>query len=143
MNLLLTRTNRTKQSTIGTLRIDGVTECYILEDVDRGLSADMPLQELLNKKVHGLTAIPSGKYRVIINYSNRFKRNLPLLMNVPGYEGIRIHPGNCAANTEGCLLPGTKAQDNWVSYSKIAFEHLYEKISEAVNRQEDIFITIL
>lgn len=142
MNLLLTRKVRTSQSTIGTLQIDGVIECYILEDVDRGLTADMSLMELQQKKVFGLTAIPAGKYRVIVNYSNRFKRNLPLLLNVPGFDGIRIHPGNCAADTEGCLLPGTAPKDNWVSNSKIAFEHLFQKIIDAVNRQEDVFITI-
>lgn len=142
MELLLNRDVRSVHSTTGKISVDGVFECFVLEDTDRGLKCTMPLQELLEKKLHGLTAIPEGRYMVVVNYSNRFKRNLPLLLNVPAFEGIRIHPGNCAADTEGCLLPGVARRTDWVSNSRQAFEALFQKISTAINRQEKVYITI-
>ena len=99
--LTLIRKIKTDKSTIGELFINGEFQCYILEDTDRGLYQDMPLQELLSKKIYGETAIPTGTYEVVISFSNRFKKYLPLLLNVPGYEGIRIHPGNYAKDTLG------------------------------------------
>jgi len=101
----------------------------------------MPLDEIKAGKVHGKTAIPSGTYQVAITFSNRFKKYLPLLINVPGFEGIRIHPGNTAADTEGCLLPGEFRNHNQVTNSKKAFTKLFEKL-KAVEKKEKITITI-
>lgn len=106
MEILLKRVARKTEYTIGKLYIDGVYQCDVLEDTDRGLTKDMPLDELKKKKVYGKTAIPTGKYQVAWTYSNKFKKALPLIMNVPGYEGIRIHSGNVPADTYGCLLLG-------------------------------------
>ena len=86
MHLVLKRQPSTSKSTSGALSIDGKFECFTLEDVVRA------------KKSAGQTAIPAGTYKVIINQSNRFKRLLPLLLNVPGFEGVRIHTGNYAGN---------------------------------------------
>jgi len=120
MKLVLDRQDYTKESTIGKLFIDGVFECYTLEDVVRH-----------GPKVFGETAIPQGTYEVIITQSPRFKRLLPLLVKVPGYEGVRIHPGNTAKDTEGCLLVGTGHSANMVTDSKTAFNKLFAKLEKA------------
>lgn len=141
MELSLIAVSKTAKSTISRLLIDLQFECFILEDVDRFLKQSMPLEEIAAKKVHGKTAIPEGRYEVIITMSNRFKRRLPLLVNVPGFEGIRIHPGNTAADTEGCLLPGTGRGLDTVTSSRTAFDGLFRKIDEAL-KTEKVFITI-
>lgn len=141
MELLLKRVERTDTSTIGELSIDGDFECFILEDKDRGLHREMPLDEIKEKKVFAQTAIPTGRYDVAITFSNRFKQYLPLIMGVPGYEGIRIHPGNFAADTEGCLLPGTSKDANAVLNSRSAFRSLFAKMKSA-EKKEKIYITI-
>jgi len=141
MELELIRKNRTNISTIGELTIDGVFECFILEDKDRGLRKDMPVSELITKKVKAKTAIPEGRYEVVINFSNRFKKLLPLLLDVPAYAGIRIHPGNTAADTEGCLLPGINKGIDKVTSSRVAFNALFGKM-KAASAHEKIFIII-
>lgn len=141
MELLLKRNKKTELSTIGDLFINGNPECVILEDIDRGLSQDMTIGSIKSIKVHGKTAIPKGRYEIAITYSNRFKKYLPLLMNVPGFEGIRIHPGNTAEHTEGCLLPGTVPGENQVLNSRVAFNALFAKL-KSVEKKEKIFITI-
>lgn len=141
MELVLKRTVFTEESTISELSINGVFQCFVLEDKDRGLTQSMPLTEVNTKKVHALTAIPYGRYEVVSTFSNRFQKYLPLLVNVPGFEGIRIHPGNKSTDTEGCLLPGNKKGVNVVSESKLAFEAVFAKI-KAVEKKEKIFITI-
>jgi len=119
MKLLLKRTTRTNKSTIGELFIDGKFECYTLEDVEREV------------KVYGKTAIPKGTYKVIINPSNRFKRLLPLLLKVPNFEGVRIHPGNTAENTEGCILLGQTKSVDFIGKSKLAFDKFFDKLHKA------------
>lgn len=141
MELLLTRKHFTDESTIGELFVDGAFECYTLEDRDRGLYQDQPLQKIVSEKIYGKTAIPIGRYEVVNSYSNRFKKYLPLLLSVPGYEGIRIHPGNREQDSLGCILPGTSFTDNMVSESRKAFAGLYAKL-KAVEKKEKIFITI-
>lgn len=141
MEISLIAVSKTAKSTISRLLIDLQFQCFILEDVDRFLKQSMSLEEIVAKKVYAKTAIPEGRYEVVITMSNRFKRRLPLLVNVPGFEGIRIHPGNTAADTEGCLLPGTGRSLDTVTSSKIAFEALFEKIDTAL-KTEKVFITI-
>ena len=103
MQLDLKRIFFTDKCTVGELRVDGVFICHILEDTDRGLTAGSKPSD----KKYGETAIPIGTYEIIFNYSDSFKKILPLLLNVPLYMGIRIHSGNSAVDTKGCLLPGT------------------------------------
>jgi hypothetical protein len=142
MNLYLDRDIRTVKSTTGKLYVNGHFECFILEDVDRGLKEGMPDAEVLERKIKHQTCIPAGQYKIIINHSLRFKRKLPLLLNVPGYEGIRIHMGNSDANTSGCLLPGEARTIDWVANSKKAFDKLFAKIETALAAGEDAWITI-
>lgn len=96
MNLYLLRTMYTRDvCTIGLMLHSNMVFGYTLEDITR--PANSP-------KVHGMTAIPAGKYQVIVSMSERFKRETPLLLNVPGFSGIRIHGGNTAEDTMGCIL---------------------------------------
>ena len=113
------------------LTIDGKPECFVVEDVVR----DGP-------KVYGKTAIPAGRYRVIITHSPRFRRPLPLLLDVPGFEGVRIHAGNTAKDTEGCLLPGIAKTSKGVANSRLAFSRLFKKIEAALKKGEEVWITI-
>lgn len=120
MKLLLKRNKSTNKATIGSLYLDGKFQCYTLEDVVR------------EQKIFGETAIPTGIYKVIINRSARFGVDLPLLLNVPNYEGIRIHPGNTDKDTEGCILVGvTVTEQNTLGSSRIAFNALMEKLKTA------------
>ena len=126
MKLLLKRLHRTDNSTIGELSIDGKFECYTLEDKERDV------------KIKSETAIPKGTYKVIINKSNRFKKLLPLLIDVKNFEGVRIHPGNTNHDTEGCILVGSKRSLDFIGGSRVAFDKLFKKMQLA----KDITLTI-
>ncbi len=132
MKLEVIAFKKTATTVISRLYIDGHFECFILEDTDRGLKKTMSAAEILAIKVPKLTAIPEGMYEVDITYSNRFGKDMPLVTNVPGYEGIRIHPGNYAVNTDGCLLPGTGTIPDRVTNSVIAFQALFQKLIPGV-----------
>ncbi len=116
--------------TIGKLLIDGMFECWTCEDTVREPGVKVP----------GKTAIPYGIYDVAITFSPHFGRMLPILRDVPGFEGIRIHPGNTALDTEGCLLVGQDRLPKGVGRSKIAFEMLEEKIQRALRNGERVTI---
>lgn len=143
MELKLIRKYFTEESTIGELYVNNVFQCHILEDKDRGLTSDMELEEIKKIKIKSQTAIPTGTYLIVNSFSPRFKKYLPLLLNVPGYEGVRIHPGNTSADTDGCLLPGSydPKAENFVRNSKIAFKALYNKLILA-EKKEKISLTI-
>lgn len=134
MKLKLTREIFTDASTIGLLEIDGFFECFTLEDTDRKLEDG-------GHKIQNQTAIPRGKYKVTITMSNRFKKNLPLLLDVPQFEGIRIHAGNKPEDTEGCILVGRKTGLNAVFESKLAFEQLFQKMQIA-DAEGDIWMEV-
>ncbi len=119
MKLLLKRIHRTDVSTIGELYVDGVFECYTLEDIERDV------------KIKSETAIPKGTYKIIVTMSNRFKRLLPLLMNVPNFEGVRIHSGNTNHDTEGCILVGQTRSKDFIGKSRKAFDKLFKKMQKA------------
>jgi hypothetical protein len=142
MEIILTPFIKTNKSTTSELTIAGNPfKCFVLEDVDRGLKQTESLESIKLRKKFAETAIPAGKYEVVINFSNRFQKFLPQLLNVPGFEGIRIHPGNAPADTEGCLLPGMEHGANTVIKSMIAFNKLMNIIMPAA-KKEKIFITI-
>jgi hypothetical protein len=141
MELELTRSTKTAKSTIGELTVNGVFECFILEDRDRGLRQGMTASELTALKIKTRTAIPTGRYEMVVNFSDRFQKMLPLLLDVPAFAGIRIHPGNNETHTEGCLLPGKTKQPDFVGNSKAAFAVLFDKIKTAM-QSEKVFITV-
>ena len=125
MELTLKRIAKKDTYTIGKLYVDGEYFCDTLEDKDRGLTSDMSLEDIKKVKVYGQTAIPSGRYRVTMNMSSRFKKVMPLLLYVPGFDGIRIHSGNTAADTQGCILLGQNKVVGKVINSRIYTDKLY------------------
>lgn len=100
-------------------------------------------QPVAQWKVPGKTAIPYGTYNVVITWSNRFGRLLPLLENVPGYTGVRIHAGNTSADTEGCLLPGRVRHAKGVGQSRPACDQLLPKIDRALKAGAKVTIEII
>lgn len=148
MDIILERKDFTDKSAISDVSIDGVHECFVIEDKDRGLDATMKIDEINKLKIFGVTAIPYGRYKIVITRSNRFSKAaghdvyLPELLKVPGYEGVRIHTGNKPEDSEGCLLPGTTKGLNQVLNSKTAFIKLNEKINTAIKAGQEVWITI-
>lgn len=136
MEIKLVREIFTDKSTIGSILVDNRRLCYALEDKDRYLEKD------LTKKVKGESAIPAGRYRVIRTLSPRFRKILPRLLGVPGFDGILIHTGNKPEDTEGCILPGMSRKKDWVSDSRKAFDLLDAKIQSAISGGEKVYITI-
>lgn len=140
MHILLKRTGfNNPKSTEGRLYIDGVFECFTLEDTDRKLEAG-------GTKIPNQTAIPRGVYNVTITFSNHFQKLLPLVENVPNYDGVRIHSGNTDADTEGCILVGAindKEDDDFIGASRKAFDHLYPKIKNALSMKETVTLEIV
>jgi hypothetical protein len=131
MELLLVRDTFTENSTIGNLSIDGLFFCYTLEDVYRENEV----------KVFGKTCIAEGRYEVVLTYSNRFKRVLPLLLKVKNFEGIRIHPGNSAVDTEGCILLGKAKSEDFIFASRIVFKKFLSIVQKSMESQK-VFLTI-
>ncbi len=142
MELKLKREVFTDNSTIGSLYVDGVFDCYILEDRDRGLSDTMSLEKIAGTKVYGKTCIPYGRYEVDWTMSARFKKMMPILLNVKGWTGIRIHSGNTEIHSLGCLLCGRLKLNDRISESTLATNRLYKKIEAAKKQGQRIFITI-
>lgn len=134
MKILIKRQWFTNKSTIGIMRVDDEYLCYTLEDVARPTGV----------KVFGMTCIPAGVYQVVLDYSNRFKRVMPHILDVPRFTGIRIHPGNTDVNTEGCVLVGLEHGLDAVWQSKTAFEELLRRMKEATEiRKEKIELEIV
>lgn len=129
MELKLIRVAKRSTYTIGKLYIDGIYFCDTLEDKDRDINHDGDLDDSGEKKVYAETAIPSGIYKVILNWSNRFQRIMPLLLNVVGFEGIRIHSGNTSKNTAGCLLVGKNSIIGQLTKSRDIFNKLFDILS--------------
>lgn len=144
----------TKDYTIGELYVqeeDKLTQTYkvcdTLEDAFRLLPKACPNTPKgssceCKEKVYGKTCIPNGTYTVVLSYSNRFKRILPELLNVPHFLGIRMHAGNSSKDTEGCIILGTKSKGDWVTASRVAFNKVYVLLQKAVANKEEITITI-
>lgn len=134
MELKLLRKYSKPSYTIGHLYIDGKYFCDTLEDVVRDLVTE--------KKVKGRTAIPAGRYRVILNWSPRFGKVLPLLLLVPQFDGARIHSGNDADDTEGCILVGENRERGKVLNSRATMDRLMQVLISANNRNEEMWITV-
>lgn len=119
MNLHLKRFKIEPGYTVGKLYIDGAFQCHTLEPTAR------------TEKVAGDTAIPTGTYTVFVTHSPRFDRPLPIVMNVPGFEGIRIHAGNEASDSDGCILVGMWDRGTKLLKSRESLNALIKKIREA------------
>ena len=134
MRLTLIRIANRPTYCIGKLYIDGVYFSDVIEDVDRGLDDKMSVDEILNRKIKGETAIPTGIYNVQITYSPKYKKNMPLLLNVKGYSGIRIHSGNTAKDTEGCLIVGKNTKVGMVTESRVTYNALFKRLSQTKSK---------
>lgn len=134
MELLLERKYLKAAYTIGCLSIDGTRFCDTLEDRVRDLSRET--------KVAGATAIPAGRYQVVVSHSPRFGRELPRLLEVPGFTGILIHRGNTAADTAGCILVGENREQGMVVDSTSCELRLTELVRRAQSAGARVFITV-
>lgn len=139
LHLLLTRNYRKATYTIGKLYANGTLVCNTMEDVDRRLFQGQPLADILKIKIKGETAIPTGTYRLQVTDSPKFKRPLIEVCDVPGFSGIRIHRGNTAADSEGCILPGLNTAPGRVTDST-TFEL---KLTEMVAKEKEAYLTII
>lgn len=153
MKILVDRKWKKDTYTIGNLYINGTLFCNTLEDRDRGLKKTDTLSTIKSKKVYGETAIPIGKYIIDMDvvspkysavkwYKNLCNGKIPRLRNVPGFEGILIHPGNTPFDTHGCILVGKNTIKGQVTQSKDTFSKLYKQMKAAHDRGETIEIEI-
>ena len=142
MNLTLKRLNLTPNYTEGELYVNGVYFCKTLEDTNRDLNKNGQFDNN-EKKVYGETCIPYGKYKVILSYSSKFKRELPEILKVPNFQGIRIHRGNKISDTLGCILCGEKVKNGYLSNSTPYEIKLVELFKQAKSRNEESFIEII
>lgn len=152
MKLKTARKYRKDTYTIGVFYINGIYFKEAMEDKDRGLNSAMSVEEILRKKVYGKTAIPTGTYKVVLSVSNKFKTRawakkygglVPELLNVKGFEGVRIHPGNSAEDTLGCILVGeNKVKGGLINSTKWYYELMDKYLVPAWSRKEEITITI-
>lgn len=156
MKLKLIRKYFKDTYTIGKLYIDNIYFCDTIEDKDRKLDNSMSLEEIKELKIKGITAIPTGVYNISLDikspkYSNFTKYpyakicdgKMPRLLNIKGYDGVLIHAGNTAKDTEGCLLVGVNKAVGKVLDSQNTFKKLYLKLKEAKNKREKITIEIV
>jgi len=142
MEIRVKRIARKDGYTIGKMYINGAYFCDTLEDTDRGLKDTMQVNEILTKKRKGVTAIPTGKYDVVLTFSPKFKRVLPLLLNVPGYQYIRVHHGNLPSSTDGCLLVGENKIKGQIINSRATLEKLMSVLLECEKKKEKVTILI-
>lgn len=123
IHMLLMRDIITPKSTVGQLFLNDKFECFTLEDVDRNLEA------YPDRKIKKETCIPRGFYKVVLSLSPKYKRVMPEVLYVPGFQGIRIHSGNTPVDTEGCILVGQTRADNFVGQSRLAYDALFRKLA--------------
>lgn len=152
MEIIIERAWKKADYTIGRLFVNGERICESLEDTDRGLKSSFTDAAIKAIKIAGKTAIPTGTYKVVLSVSPRFKNKswaasrgglVPELLNVKGFSGVRIHPGNYASDTEGCILPGYNKISGGVINSQAVYGTLMDKyLIPAWNRKEAITITI-
>ena len=121
------------RSSIGTLRIDGKPQCFTLEDCARARGVKIPLY----------TAIPEGLYRVIIDFSQRFQRRMPHILEVPGFDGIRFHPGNAPDQTAGCVILGYQRGKDIIWESQKAYDDFYTLFEQAIYLGEEVTLSIV
>lgn len=154
MEIKVERKWKKETYTIGRLYINGKFFCNTLEDMDRGLKQSDPITTIQKKKVYGETAIPTGKYKIEMNvvspkysavkwYQDLCKGKMPRLLNVPGFEGVLIHPGNTPLDTFGCILVGENKVKGKLINSRETFKNLYKQLRTAADNKEEITIEIV
>lgn len=142
MRIELKRIARKDTYTIGKMYINGVYVCDTIEDKDRGLKQGMPEGTLRKMKVFGETAIPVGTYTVKWTFSHKFGKFLPEIINVPPFSGIRIHSGNTAKDSLGCVIIGENKVVGKVINSRVTCDRIFPLIEAACKRGEQVYIVI-
>lgn len=153
MEILIKRIAKRDTYTIGKMYINNKYICDTLEDTDRGLAQSMSVTEVASKKIKHRTAIPTGTYTITMNVrSNRYSKSkwyvdfcnamMPRFVNVSGYDGILIHPGNTNKDTSGCILVGKNTIVGKLTESRATFKKLYPMLKDAANKGEKISVTI-
>ena len=150
MKIVLKRTHKKADYTIGDLYIDGKWFCNTLEDTDRHLNETTPIQQIINEKICGETAIPTGTYEITLDVESPkyskvekfkpIKGRMPRLLRVPGFDGILIHTGNTNKDTQGCILVGKNKLKGRLNESTDTFFKLYDILKKA---EDEITITII
>lgn len=134
MILTIVRVKSDPKYTVGKLYVDGLFQCFTLEDPFR------------KKKIQGQTRIPSGAYQVLLRYSPKFSERIGhhmlWLAEVEGFQYVLIHPGNTVYDTEGCILVGQKEENGELRNSRAAYFALYDKVKPAAEKKE-LFLTII
>lgn len=144
MHLHLQRDIFGESFTLGVLTVDGKSFGFTVEDTDRRLHQNMSLEEIRQLKVSGRTCIPTGRYRVLRTWSPKFRKEMLLVADVPGFRGIRVHPGNSHEDTAGCILPGLErdAGKGVVFKSRAAWEWLDREVEKVLDRGEVVWLTV-
>ena len=143
MTIRIDRQWKKPEYTISRVYINGsYFGCNALEDTDRGLLQTMQLSELQRRKVKGKTAIPRGYYDVRITYSPKYKRMMPLVVDVPAFSGIRMHPLNKPEDSEGCIGYGKNDKVGWISNSKYWTDKICRLIETALNKGEKVTLIV-
>jgi hypothetical protein len=143
MTIRIDRKWKKAEYTISKVYINGrYFGCNALEDTDRGLLQTMQITELQRKKIKGKTAIPRGYYDVRITYSPKYKRNMPLVVDVPAFSGIRLHSLNKPEDSEGCIGFGKNDKVGWISDSKYWTDKICRLIESALNKGEKVTLIV-
>lgn len=127
--------------TIGKFYVENVYICDTLEDKNRDINKNGKFDGS-EKKVYSETCIPYGTYEVVLTYSPKFKRLLPLLKDVPDFTGVRIHRGNTIKDTAGCILPGQNKIKGKVLYSGIEEEKIIKILKKCKENNEKFYLTV-
>jgi hypothetical protein len=135
MQLFIRRDDCQPMRTFGRMSINGVPFCETLEDTDRRMEDG-------GAKVAAKTCIPRGLYPVTLDYSQRFQQVMPHVLDVDGFAGIRIHPGNTEADTEGCILVGRSRGIDRITQSRVTYERLMILLEDAIARGELITLEV-
>ena len=129
--------------TIGNVYINGLWFCNSLEDKDRGLTSKMSEEEIFDVKVKGETAIPSGLYNLAYTYSPKLHKYAPLVLNVKGFSGIRIHSGNTDKDSEGCIILGLNKKKGEVINSRYTCNNFYHMVEDALDKGQLVTLEIV
>lgn len=143
LHLTLIRKWKKPEYTIGQLFAGGRMICNTIEDCDCGLNQHMTEAEIKRIKVQNETAIPVGTYKLTVSMSPKFGRKLIEVLNVPGYLGIRVHKGNTAKESAGCILPGNNTEKGKVTNSTKFEELLTSMVESAISNGEEAYLTII
>ena len=138
MQIKVIRSVFTDTTTLGQMLVNDSFFAYTLEDTNRNLNGDC------SKKVQNETCIDAGTYNVVVNHSAHFNKDLPQILNVPCFEGIRIHGGNTAKDTEGCILIGAKTNHiDWIGECGQKVLEIISLIRNAADNNESVTIEIM